>query len=49
MQFIDTAGAGYEEQPEPDGESRLNPQEAAWCAARSRACWRPACRPRTWR
>jgi superfamily I DNA and/or RNA helicase len=28
VQFIDTAGAGYEEQLEPDGESRLNPQEA---------------------
>jgi superfamily I DNA and/or RNA helicase len=26
--FIDTAGAGYEEELEPDGESRLNPQEA---------------------
>jgi len=28
--FIDTAGAGWEEQIEPDGESRLNPQEGAW-------------------
>jgi superfamily I DNA and/or RNA helicase len=28
VQFIDTAGAGYEEQREPGGESRLNPQEA---------------------
>jgi superfamily I DNA and/or RNA helicase len=28
VQFIDTAGAGYEEEREPDGESRLNPQEA---------------------
>ena len=26
--FIDTAGSGWEEQLEPDGESRLNPQEA---------------------
>ena len=25
MQFIDTAGAGYDEEREPDGESRLNP------------------------
>ena len=25
--FIDTAGAGYDECQEPDGESRLNPQE----------------------
>jgi ATP-dependent RNA/DNA helicase IGHMBP2 len=29
LEFIDTAGAGYDETPEPDGESRLNPQEAA--------------------
>jgi superfamily I DNA and/or RNA helicase len=28
VQFIDTAGAGYDEEPEPDGESRLNPREA---------------------
>ncbi|HWB08891.1 MAG TPA: AAA domain-containing protein [Pirellulales bacterium] len=28
VEFIDTAGAGYDEQQEPDGESRLNPQEA---------------------
>jgi ATP-dependent RNA/DNA helicase IGHMBP2 len=27
-EFIDTAGAGYDEQLEPDGESRLNPREA---------------------
>ncbi|MCO5199588.1 MAG: AAA domain-containing protein [Anaerolineae bacterium] len=26
--FIDTAGAGYDEEEEPDGQSRLNPQEA---------------------
>ncbi len=26
--FIDTAGAGYQDQLEPDGESRLNPDEA---------------------
>ena len=32
VQFIDTAGAGYEEEREPDGESRLNPQEAALVA-----------------
>lgn len=29
VHFIDTAGAGYDEQPEPGGSSRLNPQEAA--------------------
>jgi predicted DNA helicase len=28
LHFIDTAGAGYDEQIEPDGESRLNTQEA---------------------
>jgi len=28
VQFIDTAGAGYDEEIEPDGESRRNPQEA---------------------
>jgi predicted DNA helicase len=28
VEFIDTAGAGYDEEQEPDGESRLNPQEA---------------------
>jgi ATP-dependent RNA/DNA helicase IGHMBP2 len=28
VQFLDTAGAGYEEAVEPDGESRLNSQEA---------------------
>jgi len=29
IHFIDTAGASYDEEPEPEGESRLNPQEAA--------------------
>ncbi len=28
VELIDTAGASYDEQPEPDGESRLNPREA---------------------
>ena len=28
VQFIDTAGAGYEEETESDGQSRFNPQEA---------------------
>jgi predicted DNA helicase len=28
IEFIDTAGAGYDEELEPDGESRLNRQEA---------------------
>ncbi len=37
VQFIDTAGAGYEEQPEPDGMSRLNPQEAELAARKVKA------------
>jgi superfamily I DNA and/or RNA helicase len=28
IEFVDTAGAGYDEEIEPDGESRLNRQEA---------------------
>jgi len=28
LQFVDTAGAGYDEELEPDGESRRNPAEA---------------------
>jgi superfamily I DNA and/or RNA helicase len=28
LEFLDTAGAGFDEELEPDGESRLNPQEA---------------------
>jgi superfamily I DNA and/or RNA helicase len=28
VEFIDTAGAGFDDQDEPDGESRLNPAEA---------------------
>ncbi len=37
VQFIDTAGAGYEEQVEPDGASRLNPDEARLVARKVRA------------
>lgn len=37
VQFIDTAGAGYDERPEPEGESRCNPQEARLVAAKVRA------------
>lgn len=32
LEFIDTAGAGFDEEIEPDGESRLNRQEAALAA-----------------
>jgi predicted DNA helicase len=37
VQFIDTAGAGYEEEREADGESRLNPQEALLVARKVHA------------
>jgi len=37
VEFIDTAGAGFEEQREPDGESRLNPEEAALVARKVQA------------
>jgi superfamily I DNA and/or RNA helicase len=35
--FIDTAGAGYDEEQEPDGDSRLNPREADLAARKVRA------------
>jgi ATP-dependent RNA/DNA helicase IGHMBP2 len=37
VQFIDTAGAGYDEEVEPDGESRRNPQEATLVARKVQA------------
>jgi ATP-dependent RNA/DNA helicase IGHMBP2 len=37
LRFLDTAGAGYDEEPEPDGPSRRNPQEAALAARQVRA------------
>lgn len=37
LTFIDTAGAGYAEEVEPEGESRRNPQEAELVAAKVRA------------
>jgi hypothetical protein len=37
VEFIDTAGAGYDEEPEPDGESRLNPREAELVGRKVRA------------
>jgi superfamily I DNA and/or RNA helicase len=36
LEFIDTAGAGYDEQAEPDGESRFNPQEAELACSKAR-------------
>lgn len=37
VEFIDTAGAGYDEELEPDGESRRNLQEATLVARKVRA------------
>jgi superfamily I DNA and/or RNA helicase len=37
VEFLDTAGAGYDEELEPDGESRLNRQEAALVERKVRA------------
>lgn len=37
VRFIDTAGASYDESPEPEGESRLNPDEAALVVRKVRA------------
>jgi superfamily I DNA and/or RNA helicase len=37
VEFIDTAGASYEEQIEPDGESRFNPQEGDLVCRKVRA------------
>ena len=36
LEFIDTAGAGYDEELEPDGESRMNRQEAELVARKVR-------------
>src|SRR5208282_6070619 len=36
VDFIDTAGAGYDEELEPDGESRMNRQEAELLARQVR-------------
>jgi len=36
LEFIDTAGGGYDEELEPDGESRRNPREADLVAAKVR-------------
>jgi len=37
LEFIDTAGAGYDESTQPDGESRLNEQEAALVVRKAKA------------
>jgi len=45
VSFIDTAGAGYDEEREPDGESRLNPREAALVGRKVRALLAAGVRP----
>jgi ATP-dependent RNA/DNA helicase IGHMBP2 len=45
VRFIDTAGAGFEEETEPDGESRLNRQEARFIGARVRELVNAGVRP----
>jgi superfamily I DNA and/or RNA helicase len=45
LQFIDTAGAGYEEEKEPDGESRLNTAEARLVGRKVRALLDAGLRP----
>ena len=46
VEFIDTAGAGYDEELEPDGESRRNPQEAELTVRKVRALLAGGLEPR---
>ena len=45
VEYIDTAGAGYDEEKEPDGESRLNPSEADLVARKVQAILEIGVRP----
>jgi predicted DNA helicase len=45
VEFIDTAGAGYDEEKEPDGESRLNPSEARLVTRKVQAILEMGVRP----
>ncbi len=45
LHFIDTAGASYDEEVEPDGESRLNQQEAALVATKVNQMFEMGVRP----
>jgi ATP-dependent RNA/DNA helicase IGHMBP2 len=45
LQFIDTAGASYDEEKEPDGESRLNAAEARLVGRKVRALLDAGVRP----
>lgn len=40
IEFWDTAGAGWDEELEQDGESKLNPREANWVITQSSAVTR---------
>ncbi len=46
IEFIDTAGAGYDEQIEADGDSKLNPQEAGLVINRVQALLQTGLDPR---
>ena len=46
IEFVDTAGAGFDEELEPEGESRMNRQEAQIVAAKVRALISAGLRPR---
>lgn len=46
LEFIDTAGAGYDEEPEPEGSSRLNPREAELVVRKVRALLAAGLTPR---
>jgi len=46
VEFIDTAGAGYDEELEPNGESRLNQAEAALIARKVRSLLEAGLAPR---
>ncbi len=45
LRFLDTAGAGFDEETEPEGESRFNPQEAALAAKKVRELLDAGVRP----
>ncbi len=45
VKFLDTAGAGYDEEVEPDGASRLNREEARLVARKVRALLEAGVRP----
>ncbi|MCE9608258.1 MAG: IGHMBP2 family helicase [Planctomycetia bacterium] len=46
LEFVDTAGASYDESTQPDGESRLNEQEAALVVRKTKALLAAGLEPR---